>query len=91
MLYCYIIFQVFFYYLTYRASNDGTPDWMGTVHGADLQVNYIDWVRLNILSFIFEATLVETEGIFTYIRALDLPITEMAINYEEYKLHIKTI
>ena len=30
--------QAYFYYLTYRASNEVWPTWTGVIHGADLQV-----------------------------------------------------
>ena len=31
--------NVYYYYLTYRASNELWPDWMGVIHGGDCQVN----------------------------------------------------
>ncbi len=30
--------KTFFYYLTYRASNEAWPPWMGVIHGAEIQV-----------------------------------------------------
>lgn len=32
--------SVYFYYLTYRASNELWPPWMGVIHGAEIQVGY---------------------------------------------------
>ena len=30
--------HTYFYYLSYRASTEVWPDWMGVIHGADIQV-----------------------------------------------------
>jgi len=30
--------RTYFYYLSYRASTEVWPDWMGVIHGADIQV-----------------------------------------------------
>ena len=32
--------KTYFYYLSYRASNEVWPPWMGIIHGADIQVMY---------------------------------------------------
>ena len=31
--------HTYFYYLSHRASTEVWPDWMGVIHGADIQVN----------------------------------------------------
>ena len=31
--------KTYFYYLTYRASNEAWPPWMGVIHGAEIQVS----------------------------------------------------
>ena len=31
--------HTYFYYLSYRASTEVWPDWMGVIHGADIQVS----------------------------------------------------
>lgn len=33
--------KTYFYYLTYRASNEVWPPWMGVIHGAEIQVCFI--------------------------------------------------
>ena len=32
--------RTYFYYLSYRASTEVWPDWMGVIHGADIQVRH---------------------------------------------------
>ena len=33
--------RTYLYYLTHRASNEVWPPWMGVIHGADIQVDYV--------------------------------------------------
>jgi len=41
--------HTYFYYLSYRASTEVWPDWMGVIHGADIQVTHAASASLLLL------------------------------------------
>ena len=43
--------DTYFYYLSYRASTEVWPDWMGVIHGADIQVNAQQLLLLLLLRY----------------------------------------